>query len=306
MTVDRLGPPPGARRPDLVSVIIPARDSEATLAEQLEALRGQDHPGAWELILADNGSTDATTAVFDRVAGPGSPAGSPWTGARVVDASVRPGSAHARNVGASAARGDLLCFCDADDVVDASWLAELVRVAADHHLVGGRLETEALNSARVRSWRPTPATTAEAAPDFVPSSNMAIWADCFEALGGFDEDFLKSHDVELSKRAQAAGADIGFAPGALVHYRLRATLGGLARQAYRAGRATVQMAARHPDRQPQVGGRAIARRVGWTLVRLPYLASADRRGLWVRRSAELAGIVVAEGRALVPRRRGEP
>jgi GT2 family glycosyltransferase len=185
---------------------------------------------------------------------------------------------------------------DADAVVDPSWLGELVRASADHHLVGGRLDVDELNSAEVRSWRPTPSTATAIAPEFVPSGNMAIWADCYAGLGGFDVDFLKSHDVELSQRAIEAGASIGFAPDAVVQYRLRATLAGLARQSYRGGRATVRMAARHPDRQQRVRLVEMGRLGWWLLVRLPYLVSGARRGTWIRRAAQLAGIVVTSAR----------
>lgn len=302
MTVAQVGPAPSGREPELVSVIVPAHNASGTLAEQVEALRAQDHDDPWELVLADNGSTDDTVAVFQRsVAGGGPDAPVPWDAARVVDASAVAGSAHARNVGAAAARGDLLCFCDADDVVEPGWLRALVRAAADHHLVGGRLETTTLNSDRVRGWRPAPSASVADVPSFAPTSNLAIWADCFAALGGLDETYLKSHDVELSKRALAAGASLGFAPDAVVRYRLRSTLRGLARQSYRSGRATVQMATQFPDREPPVERAAVARRLAWSATRLPYLALADRRGLWVRRTAEGVGTAVALARIALAR-----
>lgn len=300
-----IGPCPVGRVPRLVSVIIPARNSAETLTEQLDALRSQDHDGPWELVLADNGSTDETVAVFDRaISDRGDGSIDPWIDARVIDASQRAGSAHARNVGAADARGDLYCFCDADDVVDVSWLREIVGAAADHHLVGGRLELSRLNSERVRSWRPAPSASVSGAPRFAPTGNLAIWAETFDALGGLDEAYLKSHDVELSKRALAAGADLGFAPDAIVHYRLRATLGGLAHQAYRSGRATVQMAQQFPDREPPIVVRGLAKRVAWSITRSPYVLVADRRGTWVRRTAELVGAVVALARAELRTRRG--
>lgn len=284
-----LGPAPVGRVPERVTVVVPVRNGAPTIAEQLDALAGQalDHP--WELVVADNGSTDSTVAVVEREVADRRDA--TWDSVRVVDASAVPGSAHARNAGVAAAGGDLLCFCDADDVVEPGWLAALVRVAADHHLVGGRLDTETLNSAQVRSWRPAPRATVSDTPSFAPSGNCAIWADVYAALGGFDESFLKSHDVELSKRARAAGADLGFAPEAVVRYRLRSTLRGLAHQAFRAGRATVQLAAEHPGQEPPVTARRVLARIGWSLSRSPYLLVASRRGTWVRVSAEGAGLV---------------
>jgi glycosyltransferase involved in cell wall biosynthesis len=41
-------------------VIVPAYNAAATLAEQLEALAAQRFDGDWELVIVDNGSTDAT------------------------------------------------------------------------------------------------------------------------------------------------------------------------------------------------------------------------------------------------------
>lgn len=275
----------GRAAPALVSVIIPARDSAVTLGEQLDALAGQTYTGAWELVLADNGSSDQTTTIARACA-------DRFGSLRVVDASRREGSAHARNVGASAATGDLLCFVDADDVATPGWLAALVAAASDADIVGGRLDTTTINDAHVQRWRPTPVTATNEQPRFAPSGNMAIWRDAFASLDGFNEDYLKSHDVELSRRAVADGLHIGFAPDALVHYRLRDTVGGLAKQAYRGGRATAQMAASFPEQIDPPSPRALVALGGWVLLRVPYLASRARRGVWVRQAAELAGTVV--------------
>ena len=93
-----------------VSVVIPARNAARTLDAQLQALAAQRFPAEWEVLVSDNGSTDATRAVAVE-----------WAGRipllRVIDASARPGASAARNLGAAAAHGELLLFCDADDVV---------------------------------------------------------------------------------------------------------------------------------------------------------------------------------------------
>lgn len=46
-----------------LSVIISCRNSASTLGETLASVAGQDYPGWWELIVVDNGSTDATSQV---------------------------------------------------------------------------------------------------------------------------------------------------------------------------------------------------------------------------------------------------
>ena len=51
-----------------VSVVMAARDEAAHIGEAIDALLAQDAPFAYELIVADNGSTDATPAIADSYA----------------------------------------------------------------------------------------------------------------------------------------------------------------------------------------------------------------------------------------------
>ena len=109
-----------------VSVVIPVLNGAATISQQLAALAGQTYRGPMEVLVADNGSTDATVEVVQALSGR-------LPGLRLVDASARVGTNHARNAGAAAAGGDLLAFCDADDVAAPGWLAGLVAGLEDHH-----------------------------------------------------------------------------------------------------------------------------------------------------------------------------
>jgi len=74
-----------------VSVVMPVLNGAATLPQQLRALAAQTYPGRWELVVADNGSTDETAQVVRE-----------WTGRlpclRLVDASDRMSTNYARNV----------------------------------------------------------------------------------------------------------------------------------------------------------------------------------------------------------------
>src|SRR4051794_41093928 len=133
--------------PQLISVIIPVLNGEPHVGDQLAALAGQSYDGDWELVVADNGSTDRTIEIVES-----------WRprlpSLTIADATARRGLNHARNAGASAAHGDLLVFCDADDVANPGWLEAMARAAADADIVGGRLEWETLNDPVVRAWRP--------------------------------------------------------------------------------------------------------------------------------------------------------
>ena len=76
-----------------LSVIIACHNAAATFGEQLDALAEQAWSEPWELIVADNGSTDETLELVERYR-------ERFNDLHVVDASDRKGAAHARNVGA--------------------------------------------------------------------------------------------------------------------------------------------------------------------------------------------------------------
>jgi glycosyltransferase involved in cell wall biosynthesis len=96
-----------------ISVIVPCLNDAGFLAACLDALALQTRP-ADEIIVVDNGSTDATAAVAR--------AG----GARVVDEPMR-GIWPATAAGFDAASGDLLARLDADSVPAPDWLAQVER-----------------------------------------------------------------------------------------------------------------------------------------------------------------------------------
>jgi glycosyltransferase involved in cell wall biosynthesis len=221
---------PARGHPRLVSVVVPVRDAGSTLGGQLDALARQDYRGEWELVVADNGSGDSSARLARA-----------WVAehglGRLVDASGRRGPGHARNVGARAARGDLLAFCDADDVVTQGWLSALVATAESADLVTGPHSGERLNPATVGATHDIP-VAGEPFHGFLPmasGSNCGVWADVFHALGGFDERSRTGEDVAFSWRVQLAGYTFAVADGALVHKRFRPRPRELAVQYWRYG-----------------------------------------------------------------------
>ncbi len=91
----------------LVSVVIPAYNSTATLDETLRSVRSQTHH-AIEVIVVDDGSTDDTGAIAKRHAA--------IDGRVQVVTQDNAGLAAARNAGWRRARSDLIAFLDADDL----------------------------------------------------------------------------------------------------------------------------------------------------------------------------------------------
>jgi len=100
----------------MISVVIPALNEEKFIAECLESLKSQDYRGEYEIIVADNGSTDDTVNIARSY------------GVQVVVCLEKKSVTYARQVGADAARGDIIAQADADTVYPSDWLTRI----ADH------------------------------------------------------------------------------------------------------------------------------------------------------------------------------
>jgi GT2 family glycosyltransferase len=283
----RGGPPPEAA--PTVSVVIPVLNGAATIGRQLAALAAQTYDRPWEIVVADNGSSDGTVETVRAWT-----ARLPWL--RLVDATGRSSTNHARNVGAAAAAGELLAFCDADDAARPGWLAALVAGLGRYDLVGGRLADAALNdpvrAARGRRRIPGALPRPLRFLPYAVGANLGVRADVLRAVGGWDEEFVRgSSEVELCWRAQLAGHRLGYAPDAVMEYRYRSTRRALASQVYEYGRAEVQLYHRFRERgvpRPSVLRACLS--WGWTVAHLPdLLGSPARQGRWLRTAAFRAG-----------------
>ena len=273
-------PPPrdvaGYDAPDLVSVLIPVRNGVDVLGDQLAALSRQTYAGAWEVLVADNGSTDGTPELARSYA-------DRLPDLRVLDASARPGANHARNAAAEAARGALLACCDGDDVADERWLEELVRASRHAPFLGGQLRVDTLNPREVRGWRPDPPAHGlhrfEGFLPFAVGANLAIRTELFRSLGGFHRDYPTGDDVELALRAKARGISVTFAGDAVMHYRYRGGPRDLYRQSIGYGVIAPHLRHDYPDAMPRSSLGDAAR--AWLRLarRLPAAAlRPERRG----------------------------
>ncbi|MEP1768144.1 MAG: glycosyltransferase family 2 protein [Sulfitobacter sp.] len=108
------------------SIIVPAFNVAATLAETLKALSAQSYED-YEIIIVDDGSTDATRDVIDAFC----------ADLRVsVHSQRNRGLAGARNTGISVAKGAFIGFCDADDIWEPEKLATHVAHLQSNQQVG--------------------------------------------------------------------------------------------------------------------------------------------------------------------------
>jgi glycosyltransferase involved in cell wall biosynthesis len=271
-----------------LSIVIPVRNGAGTLAAQLDALAAAEPPGVpFEVVVADNGSTDGTAAIAR--------AYQTRLPIRVIDAGRERGTNVARNEGVGASRGSWVLLCDADDEVDVGWLRVMCSsLAAGHELVGGVIDYERLNTPEVRAWRGAQRAGVLLHLGFLPFShtaNIGFSRGLFDAIGGFDERFQNANDdVEFCWRAQLAGFVLHDEPSAIVHYRLRPDLGALWRQFRNYGTSEVllfrEFRAKGLSRRPV---RLTVRDTWWLVSRLPFAIRYTRRGAWVRRAAVFWG-----------------
>lgn len=172
-----------------ISVIIATRDRAERLDVALRSLRAQIGAPALELVVADNGSRDATPAVA-RAHG----------AVHVVE--PQPNRGRARNAGVAAASGDVLLFVDDDVIVPPFFVAAHARIHEAErvpHVVTGPIINVPSEDARPV---PSPRNASNA---FFCTCNVSLPKRSFEAVGGFDESFDRYgwEDTELGMRLRA-------------------------------------------------------------------------------------------------------
>lgn len=172
-----------------IAVAICTRDRAPILTETLAHLRATigEAPDGVEVLLVDNGSTDATPEVAERVAD--------WPAFRAVE-EERPGLSHARNRARHATEADWVVYLDDDAFVWDTWLDALREAVAQPGvvLVGGPIAPrfEAVppawfdpDSVR-RTFGPEGPLSDAAAREGFSGGNLAVRRAALDAVGGFD------------------------------------------------------------------------------------------------------------------------
>ena len=260
-------------------MVIPCRNAAGTIGEQLEALADQEYDGSWEVVVADNASTDGSREVADSFR-------DRLPELRIVEVDAPAGPGHARNAGAAAARGEFLLFCDADDRVGEGWLGALDRALADHDFVACRYETRRLNPPSVQRDHPQErGLNPYDYPPFLPHAGgggLGVRRTVHEAVGGFDGALPALEDTDYCWRIQLAGTPLVWAGDAVVHIRFREELGANLRQLYRYGRYNVLIYRRYRDRgMPRLGPWPGVLRWAKLLLTLPRLLLPGSRTAWI-------------------------
>jgi glycosyltransferase involved in cell wall biosynthesis len=180
----------------VLSFVIPAFNEEQLIGRTIGAIHQFVPPLSYEIIVVDNGSTDATGRVASDL------------GATLI---VQEGGTigSLRNRGAASASGGILVFLDADVVITPEWISRipaLIETLREDplRLTGAMCSTPDDASWIERYWfAPMRAPTTH-----VGSGHMILARTFFDELGGFDESIATGEDYDISQRAIARGAQL--------------------------------------------------------------------------------------------------
>jgi len=182
------------------SIIIPAYNEEELLPKTLASVQeavAQVQNFAGEVIVADNNSTDRTSAVAER------------HGATVVLEEKRQ-IARARNAGTRSSRGRYLIFLDADTLLSSSLLRDALHALSSGRFCGGGAlpafdrPPRLLGRILLEFWRFVSRTLKWAA-----GSYLFCLREAFEEVGGFDERYYASEEIHLSRALKRWGRKRG-------------------------------------------------------------------------------------------------
>lgn len=205
------------RRPR-VSVVVSTYQRAHLLAGLIASLEAQTLPqDQFEVVIANNGATDGTAAVLDRLAAESS------LHLRVVTATTNRGPAAGRNLAWRSARADVVAFTDDDCHPTPRWLEAGLKLmdGATRRVVVGRTCPPPADEPLARG----PFSRAVRVDDARLFQTCNVWfrrAD-LELVNGFDETFDEpaGEDTDLGLRVTEAGARPMFSSAALVYHPVR-------------------------------------------------------------------------------------
>lgn len=230
MSRETVGPP-------LVSVIVPARNAEATIAETLDSVLSQVYDGPLEVIVADGSDTSALSALVGRryplvrlVPNPG----------RIASTGL--------NAALRTAKGEIVFRCDAHTVLPTGYVRRAVdtleRTGAAN--VGGRKQPvgttffERAVAMAMATFLGTGGTRSHmlGSPEGPVDTVFmgAFQRRALDAVGGFDPSLVRNQDYELNWRLRKRGETVWLDPELVAFYRPRSSLWSLARQYFEYGR----------------------------------------------------------------------
>ena len=234
--------------PPLLSVLIPAHNEAPVIAASVQRILRSSYPRL-EVIVIDDGSTDATAAVVT--------ASFPSSDKVTLVTVPNGGKARALNVGLGLARGSIVVALDADTQFEPETISRLARWFADPAVgavagnakVGNRVNTitnwQALEYISAQNLERR-ALTVLGCITVVPGAVGAWRRSVLDQLGGFPDNTL-AEDQDLTIAVQKARHKVLYDSSAIAWTEAPDTVQGLIRQRFRWAFGTFQCLWKHRD-----------------------------------------------------------
>lgn len=229
----------------MVSVVVPAYNSQKTIKRLLNSLLLQDFKGAYEIIVVDDGSTDSTALIV-----------SEYQNTRLIK-QVNAGPAAARNKGVSLAKGEIILFTDSDCEVFPDWISQMVLpFRQDPQVIGvkGAYRTKQIEFiarfVQLEYEDKYDMMKKEKYIDFIDTYSAGFKRDIFLSVGGYDTSFpvACSEDIELSYRLSARGYKMVFNPEAIVFHQHPNNLLDYLKKKFKFAYWRVKAVSKNPDK----------------------------------------------------------
>src|SRR5579884_822004 len=236
-----------------VSIVIPTYNRAELLERCLHSLLQVDYPYL-EIVVVDDGSTDETALILERMAQEFAAKGIVL---RVEKHASRQGVGASRNTGARAASQEILAFIDSDCVASEHWLKELVPAFERKSLgaVGGMIRAydhqhlldryEDVRSSLFMGNR-AQQVKLEGPLTYLPTANLLIRREVWEKLGGF-APMNFGEDVDFCRRLLLSGYEILYLPQGTAFHDYRTDLPGFLKTRVSYASAEAALVQRHPE-----------------------------------------------------------
>ena len=201
-----------------ISVIIPSLNQGEFIESTLRSVIDQNYPGL-ELIVMDGGSKDRTLEILGHFA----PHIAYW------ESTGDQGQSHAINKGLARSTGDVWCYLNSDDLLAPGSLARIGELFRDPTVdwIGGisvifdeHSERGTVTPQETKSQKEILTPWSRSVEHVFPCSNVCYMRrSIYEKLGGFDESYGYSMDMEYYTRAHFASYRLRRVPEVLGRWR---------------------------------------------------------------------------------------
>lgn len=186
-------------RKSFISVVIPAFNEEKYIHKCLKAVGNQEFPrNNYEVIIVDNNSTDKTVEIAKSF------------GVKIVK-EIRQGNTFALNRGMRSAKGEIIACIDADTIVFPNWLENIEKIFEDKEIVGAtgpayvKTGNFFLDLLCAKFYEYALRLNFFIGKAHTVGLNFAVRKKTFDEIGGVDENYTMSCDVDLGLRLGKKG-----------------------------------------------------------------------------------------------------